>query len=150
MEQEQILNINSLNTRIFSLRSLQLKFGDVDIDALVRNSKGKYNYYVSITQSHAIVMDVKRVAIKTIVHIMVEHVEMPVVEYVNEIAYEVDDLERLTRMDGENIGINNEFRKAIYVITLSTVRGILFEKLANTSFSKLYLPFVELDYVNKI
>lgn len=146
MESENAISIDATNTRVVNIRHLRLVYGDFDISTYVKGTGGMANLTVVVEQKNALAEPEKRIGILTTVTFKHPETDEIVLEYTNEIVYEVDYFEKVFSKEGEGINVNMPFLKFMYLITISTTRGLLHEKLAGSPYGKVYLPVIDLEH----
>lgn len=146
MENEDKISIDTSTTRIVNIRHVKLCYGNFDIAKYVK-SDNPADLSVSVEQQHAVSKTGKGLGILTSVTFNHPESNEAIIEYTGEIIYEIDYFDKVvTREDGKDT-VKIDLLKFMYLITLATTRGLLYEKLANSPYSKVVLPVLDLEHV---
>lgn len=148
MESESKISIDSSTTRIINIRHVKLHYGDFDIAKYVR-SDNPADLTVSVEQQYAVSKTGKGLGILTSVIFNHPESNESIIEYTGEIIYELDYFDKIVTREGEKDVVEIGVLKFMYLITLATTRGLLYERLANSPYSKVVLPVLDLEHAYK-
>ncbi|QDK81229.1 hypothetical protein EXU85_22510 [Spirosoma sp. KCTC 42546] len=147
MESAEKISIESNNTRILNIRHLKLAFGNFDISAHGKQENGVMDFTVTVEQKNALSKKNKGIGVLTNIKFSHPDTNESIIDYSSEIVYEIDYFDTvITKLNGKT-EIHKPFLNFIYLISLSTARGLLYEKLSNSPYNKVFLPILELEHL---
>lgn len=133
--------LNKIEDVSFSLRTVEEM--EISVDTILIS----YGWATkSITEKNTIIL-----TLKVLFHTKIEEKQIDLLDYTNQSYYEIKNFnDVVTVVDGNKLNIHSGVIKQFLSMSISTTRGILYERLGRTKYSKVLLPAVTSAMLDEI
>lgn len=135
--------VNATNTRLTNVRTTKLHLDlDVARNEVSENIK-QGQIGVELEQKNGANKEQRSVMVVTTIRYLLRAGAPAIVEHESEFTYHLEPFEQWVAVNEDDVIVEPAILSQLYLLTVSTIRGILIEKLGNTPFSKMYLPLID-------